>query len=186
VVTTAKLGASAVSNEKIADNAVTTTKIADNAVAATKIAENAVTTTRIANDAVNSTKVLDKSLTGNDVAADTLTGTNINESTLGEVPNAANAAKLQGRTATDFTSSDIYKKESTLEEGTATAEETHSIEEFCDPGDILIAGGPADVNGTSTMVESFPAPGSTNGWKVRLKTPAADNFLVVVLCAKQS
>lgn len=181
-VTTAKLGGSAVSNEKLADGAVTSTKLADNAVTSTKIAENAVTTTRIANSAVNSAKVLDKSLTGNDVAADTLTGSNINESTLGQVPDAA---KFNGKTVTDFTSSAIYKKESALEEGVNLGDETHAIEESCEPGDVLLDGGPADVNNTSSMVESFPAPGTINGWKVRLKTPATDNFLVVVLCAKQ-
>jgi hypothetical protein len=148
-----------------------------------KIADGAVTTTKIADSAVNSSKVLDKSLTGGDVANDSLTGANIDESTLGQVPDAA---RLAGRLPASFVSSSIYKKESNLEQGTDTGEETHSIEEFCDPGDILIAGGPADVNATSSMVESFPAPGSTNGWKVRLKTPATDNFLVVVLCAKQS
>jgi len=172
-VTTAKLGASAVSNEKIADNSVTSTKIAD----------SAVTTAKVADNAVNSAKVLDKSLTGKDVAPDSLTGVNINESTLGQVPDAA---KLSGKAASAFTSSSIYKKESTLEEGTDLGDGTHAIEEACDPGDVLLDGGPADVNATSSMVESFPQPGSTNGWKVRLKTPSADNFLVVVLCAKQS
>jgi hypothetical protein len=171
-VTTAKLHANAVSNEKLADNAVSATKIADSAVTMTKIADSAV----------DSAKVLDKSLTGGDVADDTLTGANIDESTLGQVPDAA---KLQGKAAAAFTSSSIYKRQSTLEEGVDTGNETHAIEEFCDPGDVLLNGGPAEVNATSTMVESFPAPGSLNGWKVRLKTPATDNFLVVILCAKQ-
>jgi hypothetical protein len=50
---------------------------------------------------------------------------------------------------------------------------------------VLLAGGPADVASTSTMVDSFPAAGTTNGWKASIKTPSPDNFLVVVLCAKQ-
>jgi hypothetical protein len=53
----------------------------------------------------------------------------------------------------------------------------------CDAGDILMSGGPANVNATSDMVESFPSPGIINGWSVRLhKNAVADNFSVVVLC----
>jgi len=181
-VSTAKLKNGAVSTAKLRSGAVTGEKIADGAVTETKLADAAVTTTKIADAAVNSAKVLDKSLTGGDVASNTLTGGNIDESTLGQVPDAA---KLAGRLPASFLSSTVYKKESALEEGTDGGDETHSIEEFCDPGDVLLAGGPADVSATSSMVESFPAPGSTNGWKVRLRTPATDNFLVVVLCAKQ-
>jgi hypothetical protein len=181
-VKTAKLKNRAVTAAKLAPNAVSNEKIADGAVTETKLADGSVTTPKIADSAVNSAKVLDKSLTGGDVADDTLTGANIDESTLGQVPDAA---KLSGKTAAQFTSSDIYKKQSALEEGVDTGNETHAIEEFCDPGDVLLDGGPAEVNATSTMVESFPAPGSLNGWKVRLKTPATDNFLVVIRCARQ-
>jgi hypothetical protein len=45
----------------------------------------------IANGAVNSAKVADGSLTGDDVQDNSLTGTQIDESTLGQVPSAANA-----------------------------------------------------------------------------------------------
>ena len=115
------------------------------------------------------------------MAKDSLTGTNIAESTLGQVPDAG---KLGGKSPAQFTSSTIYKTQSALGPGTDLLDGTHAIEEACDPGDVLLSGGPAEVNPTSTMVESFPAPGSTNAWKVRLATPSADNFLVVVLCAK--
>lgn len=115
------------------------------------------------------------------MAKDSLTGENIAESTLGQVPDAA---KLGGKPSTAFTSSSVYKAQSTLGTGTDLGDGTHSMEKACDPGDVLLSGGPAEVNPTSTMVESFPAPGSTNAWKVRLATPSTDNFLVVVLCAK--
>ena len=71
-VTAAKIKNGAVGESKLADNAVTTNKVADNAVTTTKIADNAVTTAKIANDAV--------------------TGDKVKESSLGEVPSAANAA----------------------------------------------------------------------------------------------
>lgn len=181
-VTTAKLRNGAVTAAKLGVGAVASEQIADGAVTETKLADNAVTTTKIADSAVNSAKVLDKSLTGGDVANDTLTGANIDESTLGQVPDAA---KLAGKAASAFTSSSIYKKESAVEAGTLFEVETHYIDEACNSGDVLLTGGPANVSKTSTMLESFPTPGLTNSWRVRLKTPAPDNFNVVVLCAKQ-
>jgi hypothetical protein len=55
-----------------------------------------------------------------------------------------------------------------------------------DPGDLLLSGGPANINKTTTLLESFPSPRSTNSWSVRVnKNGNADNFSVVVLCADQ-
>jgi hypothetical protein len=181
-VTGNKIASNAVTASKIADESVTTGKIANNAVTAGKLANESVTTGKLANGSVNSAKVLDNSLTGKDVAPDSLTGANILESSLGQVPDAA---KLGGKTASAFTSSSIYKNESAVEAGTLFETETHYIDEACNPGDVLITGGPANVSITSTMLESFPTPGLTNSWRARLKTPAADKFNVVVLCAKQ-
>lgn len=181
-VTGAKIKNGAVTESKIANESVTGTKVKAGSVTGANVAAASLTTANLANGSVNSAKVLDSSLTGKDVAPDSLTGANILESSLGQVPDAA---KLGGKAASAFTSSSIYKNESTLEEGVDLLDGTHAIEESCNPGDVLLDGGPADVNATSTMVESFPAPGSTNAWKARIKTPSADNFLVVVLCAKQ-
>ena len=162
---------------------MTATKVKAGSLTGTNIAGGSIGTTNLADGSVNSAKVLDGSLTGKDVGPNSLTGTNINASTLGEVPEAA---KLAGNAPSAFTSSDIYKKESAVEEGFNLKDGTFAIEESCEPGDVLLAGGPADVAATSTMVESFPAPGTTNGWKARIRpNPAPDNFLVVVLCAKQ-
>lgn len=183
-VTAAKLKNNAVTAAKIQANAVTSEKIADNAVTTTKIANNAVTLAKIADNSVNSAKVVDKSLTGTDVAPDSLTGTNINESTLGEVPNST---KLAGKNETAFTSSAIYKKESAVEAGQTLGDGTQVISEACDPGDILLSGGPANIAATTTLLESFPSPGSTNSWTARVnKNGQTDNFSVVILCAKQT
>jgi methionine-rich copper-binding protein CopC len=181
-VTTAKIRKSAVTTARLKNGAVTAAKLGAAAVSSEAIADSSVTTTKVADSAVNSAKVLDKSLTGGDVANDTLTGANIDESTLGQVPDAA---RLEGKAAAAFTSSDIYKKESALEQGTSLGDGTYYIDEACNPGDVLLDGGPADVNGTSVMVESFPTPGTTNSWRARIKPAATDEFLVVVLCAKQ-
>jgi hypothetical protein len=70
-VKTGKIVKEAVTTSKIKKNAVTTAKIADNSVTTAKLTDNAVSTAKIANDAV--------------------TGDKIKESTLTEVPKAANA-----------------------------------------------------------------------------------------------
>lgn len=181
-VTGSKLAANAVTGDKIANESVTGTKVKAGSLTGANIAAASLTTANLADGSVNSAKVLDNSLTGKDVAPDSLTGANILESSLGQVPDAA---KLGGKTASAFTSSSIYKNESAIEAGTLFETETHYIDEACNPGDVLITGGPANVSKTSTMLESFPTPGLTNSWRARLKTPVADNFNVVVLCAKQ-
>lgn len=178
-----QLKKNAVTAVKLKNNAVTAAKIQANAVTSEKIADNAVTLAKIADNSVNSAKVLDKSLTGKDVASDTLTGENIVESTLGQVPNAA---KLAGKTPAEFTSSSIYKNESAVEAGQTLGDGTQVIAEACNTGDILLSGGPANIASTTTLLESFPTPGSTNSWTARVnKNAQTDNFSVVVLCAKQ-
>jgi hypothetical protein len=182
-VGTTQLKKNAVTAPKLKNNAVTAAKIQANAVTNTKLADNSVTLTKVADSAVNSAKVLDKSLTGIDVAPDTLTGENIVESTLGQVPSAA---KLAGKTPTQFTSSDIYKNESPVEAGQTLGDGTQVIAEACNNGDILLSGGPANIASTTTLLESFPSPGSTNSWSARVnKNAQTDNFSVVVLCARQ-
>jgi hypothetical protein len=81
-IKTGKIVKEAVKAGKLAKNAVIENKIADGAVTTNKLADNAVTTPKIANDAV--------------------TGEKVNESTLGEVPNAANAQKLGGQSPSAF------------------------------------------------------------------------------------
>jgi hypothetical protein len=91
-VTETKLGDGAVTTNKLADNAVTTPKIAKDAVSTEKIAKDAVSTEKIAKDAVTTEKILD----------DAVTGAKVKESTLGQVPSAANAASLGGIAASGY------------------------------------------------------------------------------------
>lgn len=178
-----QLKKNAVTTAKLKNGAVTEAKIQANAVSSAKIADNAVTLTKIADNSVNAAKVVDKSLTGNDVAPNSLTGENIAESTLGQVPDAA---KLSGKTAAQFTSSSIYKKESAVEAGETLGDGTQKIAVACEPGDVLLSGGPANIAATTTLLESFPSPGSTNSWTARVnKNAQTDSFSVVILCAKQ-
>jgi hypothetical protein len=91
-VTAGKIKNGAVIEAKIGDGAVTTNKLADNAVTAPKIAKDAVTTEKIVNNAVTTEKILD----------DAVTGAKVKESTLGQVPSAANATSLGGIAASGY------------------------------------------------------------------------------------
>jgi hypothetical protein len=75
-VTGAKIGAGAVDGSKLVDGAATTGKLADGAVATGKLADGAVATGKLANEAV--------------------TGDKVKESTLSQVPSAANAETVGG------------------------------------------------------------------------------------------
>jgi hypothetical protein len=120
---------------------------------------------------------------GIDVIDDTLTGDDVDESTLAQVPDSA---RLQGRTATQFLSSSVYKRESAVDAGQQIGDGTFVKAQACDPGDVLLSGGPANINATSTLLESFPSPGTTNGWSSRInKNGQADNWSVVILCVDQ-
>ena len=133
--------------------------------------------------AVSGDDVIDNSLTGTDVTDNSLTGDDVDESTLGQVPDSA---KLNGRDASSFLASSVYKAESPVAAGTALGDGTFVMDEACNPGDVLLSGGPANVAPTSDMVESFPTPGTTNAWTARIdKNAQTDNFSVVVLCVDQ-
>jgi hypothetical protein len=97
-----------------------------------------------------------------------------------------NADQVDGKSASEFVANNIYKRESAVVAGTDKGDGTFVLAQACDAGDVLLSGGPANVNGTSSMVESFPSPGSTNSWSARIqKNGLADNFSVVVICADQ-
>lgn len=90
-IKTGKIVKEAVVAGKIKNGAVIESKIGDGAVTTNKLADNAVTTPKIANDAVTTEKI----------ANDAVTGAKVNESTLGQVPSAANAQSLGGKTLND-------------------------------------------------------------------------------------
>jgi hypothetical protein len=98
-----------------------------------------------------------------------------------------NADQVDGKSDTAFVSSNVIKRESAVQAGTPIGnppDGTFAISQPCNPGETLLSGGPANVSATSTMVESFPTPGTTNSWTARInKNGLTDNFSVVVLCA---
>ena len=181
-VTRAKVKNNAINGAKVADGSLTGGDLADGSVASADIADLAINTAKLADNSVNSAKVQDKSLKGGDIADDSLTGTQINESTLKGV----DAEKLGGKTSSQFLSNSIYKNESAIEAGVDKGGGTFAISQGCNPGDVLLSGGPANFNPSSAMLERFSTPGDINSWTVRIqKNGAADNFSVVVLCVDQ-
>jgi len=181
-VTTAKVKNGAINGAKVADGSLTGADVADGSIGTNDLADLAVSAGKLAADSVDSSKVKDKSLKGADVADDSLTGTQIDEGTLKGV----DAATLGGKSSTEFLSSSIYKNESAVEAGVDKGEGTFAISEGCNPGDVLLSGGPANIRSTSAMLESFSTPGDINSWTVRIqKNGQEDNWSVVVLCVKQ-
>jgi hypothetical protein len=95
-----------------------------------------------------------------------------------------NADQLDGQSASSFVRTNTYRNESALGAGNDQGDGTFVQLVSCDAGDVLLSGGPANVNATSDMVESFP--NNAGGWSARIhKNGLADNFSVVVLCANQ-
>jgi hypothetical protein len=192
-VTAAKVKNGAINSAKVADGSLTGTDVADGSLTGTEIADGsivtgdlanlAVTTAKLANASVNSGKVQGKSLKGADVADNSLGGPQIDESTLGQVPDAA---KLGGKASAGYLSSSIYKVENTEGPGAELGDGTFVQSKACESGDVLLSGGPASVRSTSTLLESFPTPGTTNSWTARIqKNAQEDNWTVVVLCVDQ-
>ena len=77
-------------------NSIKTGKIVKEAVTAGKIKVGAVTETRIADGAVTNKKIADNAVTTGKIANDAVTGDKVKESTLGQVPSAANAETVGG------------------------------------------------------------------------------------------
>ena len=166
--------ASTINSRAVKDNSLKSIDLKDG---------KAVATTDVIDGTLTGTDVADGSLTGADVADASLTGDDVDETTLGQVPDSA---KLAGRTAGSFLGSSVYKSESALAPGTQLGDGTFVADAACAPGDVLLSGGPANIRDTSVMLESFPSPGSTDSWSVRInKNGQTDNWSVVILCVDQ-
>jgi hypothetical protein len=180
IVLTGGTALAATAAKTAAKNTVTSKSIKNGQVKTLDLAPAAVTGDRLATDSVTSDQVKSGSLTGADISDNSLTGSDVNESTLGIVPNAAS---LGGVPAAGYLRGTVVQKESAVAAGTDLGDGTASQIISCDPGDILLTGGPANLSATSDMVESFPSVGPPNSLKVRVnKHGVADNFSVVILC----
>ncbi len=117
------------------------------------------------------------------IAPNAVTGDDVDEGTLAAVPNAE---RVGGRLPSSFLAATVYRRESGLTTGTNLGDGTFVTAAECDAGDVLLSGGPANVSGTSDLVESFPSPGQQRSWSARIHpNGAVDNFNVVVHCIDQ-
>lgn len=97
---------------------------------------------------------------------------------------AVDSRMLGGIPSNGYVGGILSKAESAVESGTALSDGTHVLGVSCPDGSLLLSGGPANINSTSTVLESFPSTIST--WAVRIqKNGFADNFSVVALCASR-
>lgn len=157
---------------------------AKNSVVSKSIKNGQVKTVDLKDGAVSSEKLAPDAVGTGQVGNNALTGSDINESTLGAVPNAS---ALGGLPAASYLRGTVVQKESAVAAGTDLGDGTFAQIISCDPGDLLLTGGPANVNPTSDMVESFPTAGPPVSYKVRInKHAVADNFSVVILCLDQT
>jgi hypothetical protein len=77
----------------------------------------------------------------------------------------------------------VYKREAATDAGTTLGDGTSVKAQACDAGDMLLSGGPASLNATTDLIETFPTPGSTTSWSARVdKNGVGDSWTVVVLC----
>ena len=150
-----------------AANTIGSNDVIDNTLQSADLRDNA---------GVKSVDVINDDLVGGG-----LRGQDIIESQLGKVPDAD---KLDGIDSNAFVKSDTYRNQSTVNGGRELTDGTFSIAASCLPGDRLLAGGPAAVDATTDLLESFPTDTST--WSARVqKNGGSDTFSVVVLCANQ-
>ncbi len=108
-VRTGKIAFEAVRAGKVAKNAIVTNRLRDGAVARGKLAGEAVgtgnlgklavNTSRLGNESVQTGKIGSGAITTGKLADDSVTGPKVKESTLDQVPSAAEAAKVGGYSA---------------------------------------------------------------------------------------
>jgi hypothetical protein len=108
-VRTGKIAFEAVRAGKIAKNAIVTNRLRNGAVTGAKIYSQAVgtgqlrklavSTNRLGNESVQTGKIGSGAITTGKLADDSVTGPKVNVATLGQVPSAAEAAKVGGHSA---------------------------------------------------------------------------------------
>lgn len=156
-------------------------------VGAQDIKTDAVRSKHLKNGQVKAQDLAGSAVTGAKIVDGTVTGSDVDESALGQVPSAVTADALAGLGADAFARSSVYKRESAVDAGTLLGDGTHTKFQACDAGDVLLSGGPANLSGTSSIVESFPTPGSMSSWSARIDDGGVtDNYSVVVLCLDQA
>jgi hypothetical protein len=164
----------------IGDGSISGADVADGSLGGAKLAKGAIGAANIAPKAVNSANIVDGSITGADIGIGTVTGKNIDESTLFKVPDTA---RLGGSGPEAFLSSaGVHELESPIGPGVDFHDGTFKTSKNCNTGEILLSGGPANINPATSVIEDGPVRG---GWTVRINPHGAnDEFSVLVRCAQ--
>jgi len=173
------IGDGSLNGADVADGSLRGTDIADGSLAGADIGRGALSAASIGVGAVDSSNVVDNGIRRSDIGTATLTNKQIDESTLGEVPGAA---EFDGRPPSAFLSSEVRVGETPIQQGIPSGEGTFKITLGCATREELLAGGAANVSRESSVFESGPRDGA---WTVRINPHGTvDPFSVVVLCAK--
>ena len=165
---------------KIADSSLGGNELTDGSVTGADLAGGAVGKEHLRPDSVDSANLIDGSIKGADVGADTLTGRTIDDLSLGTV---RSAPELTIHPAGHLFSS-LFFETSISGTGEDLGDGTFKLSVACLPGDVMVSGGPSELDVGSFLVESFPKDGT---WSVRINPRgAADQFRVTATCALQA
>jgi hypothetical protein len=149
------IAATKIGSSQIKANAVKTGKIAKEAVTTSKIKNEAVATTKLANGAVTSAKIADKAVTG----------AKIDASTVGTVPTAANAEKLNGLSSSAFVNKSDYLWAIVDEDGNLVGSSGATAATRLGAGDFRVTFNRTVTNcavgGTATDISGGAAPGGS-------------------------
>jgi len=147
-----------------------------NTVGSRQLRNNAVSAVKLKAGAVDSSKVRDDSLTGQD----------INESTLGAVPNAVQAAGAARAAVADGLAQIVYTVTSATlgpAPGNGTSSESDPTEARCPAGHRVVGGG-IQLEDSMSQVDGYPSSGGT-GWTGRAANDdvlAPHSFTVYAIC----
>lgn len=177
----ADFGKGSIGDEAVADGAIDGAKIADGSLAGAQLGPGAVTLGSLAPDSVTEANIRNNSLRGADFGANAVTAAAIDESTLGTV---AEAELLSGSPPSGIISDQIYELQSEKIHGTETGNGTFEIVESCNPGDVILSGGPIEAFAGMRLLESHEA--GLSSWAVRVSFGggSALGWVVRVICAR--
>lgn len=106
------------------------------------------------------------------------------ESLNADLLDGQDSSQFVGSGTNTFVRNNTYRNESALGPGTQLGDGTFTLSASCNSGDVMLSGGPANLSGTTDMVESFPS--GTGSWTARVdKNGQTDSYSVVALCANQ-
>jgi hypothetical protein len=177
-LTGADLVPASIGPAQLADGSVGSREIADGSISGADLASESVGTDTLAPDSVDSDAVADGVLGREQFYPLSIKAADIDVLSLKRV---GRAEYLGGFPVEHFVPGSIYRVSTETSVGTAGPEGTHKQVANCKEGDLLLGGGPIELNAQTHVIESRR---STNSWLVVVKNSAAgDAFQVSIWCA---